>query len=73
VTVGHSWQSAADFHDEVKGLLSSGSRCLDRNRYEIDAGCDVSVVIIVASIIIIIQRRFVFLFITLDGVATLAY
>jgi len=43
--VGHSCQSAADFHDEVKGLLAPGSRCLDREREEINAGCDVSVLL----------------------------
>jgi len=54
--VGHSCQSAADFHAEVTGLLASGSRCFNCNTDEIDAGCDVSVLII---IIICLPRRIV--------------
>jgi len=33
--VGHNCQSATDFHDEVKGLIALGFRCLDRKRNEI--------------------------------------
>jgi len=45
LNVRHSCQSAADFHDEVKGLLAPGSGCLDRKRDNINVGCDVSVLL----------------------------
>jgi len=61
--VGHSCQSAADFHDEVKGLLAPGSRCLDRKRNEIDVSCDyyycllLLLLLLLLVVVVVVQHK----------------